>query len=79
VADNVLLGGISTDPYSPVDIYLPWLSRHGGMASFRDVQDMYPQNITVRLKVSVIYANCGAIAIIASMTYVTSVELTQGS
>ena len=37
---------------------------------------MYPQNITVRLKFPfVIYANCGAIAIIARMTYMTVVEL----
>ena len=33
---------------------------------------MYPQNITVRLKFSVmIYANCGAIAITTSTTYMT--------
>ena len=39
---------------------------------------MYPQNITVRLKFSVqdiyIYANCGAIAVIASTTYMTIME-----
>jgi len=40
---------------------------------------MYLQNIAVRLKFSVpdirIYTNCGAIAVIASMTYMTVVEL----
>jgi len=41
---------------------------------------MYPQNVTVRLKFSVhdntyIYANHGAIVVIASMTYMTIVEL----
>jgi len=38
---------------------------------------MYPQNITVcRLKFSVHdYANCGAIAVIISMAYMTIVEL----
>ena len=33
---------------------------------------MYPQNITVRLKfLFMIYANCGAIAVITSTTYMT--------
>jgi len=37
---------------------------------------MYPQNITVRMKFSVmIYANCEAIAVITSTTYMTIVEL----
>jgi len=39
---------------------------------------MYPQNITVRPKfLFMIYANCGAIAVITSMTYMymTVVEL----
>ena len=38
---------------------------------------MYPQNIPVRLKFSVQdnYANCGAIAVITSMTYMTILEL----
>jgi len=37
---------------------------------------MYPQNITVRLKFSVcdIYAICGAIAVIASTTYMTTMS-----
>jgi len=38
---------------------------------------MYPQDITVRLKFSVhdnIYANCGAIVVTTSMTYMTIVE-----
>ena len=50
-----------------------------GVASFHDVLNMYPQNITVWLKFSVqdiyIYiANCGAIAVIASTTYMTVVN-----
>jgi len=40
---------------------------------------MYPQNITVLLKFSVhdtyVYANCGAIEVIASTTYMTIMEL----
>ena len=40
---------------------------------------MNPQNITVRLRFSVhdihIYANCGAIAVIESTTYMTIMEL----
>ena len=37
---------------------------------------MYPQNITVRPKfLFMIYANCGAIAVITSTTYMTIVEL----
>ena len=35
---------------------------------------MYPQNITVRLKF-MINANCGAIAVITSTTYMTIMEL----
>ena len=44
------------------------------MASFYDVLNMYPQNITVRLKFSVHDTNCGAIAVIASTTYMTVVN-----
>ena len=39
---------------------------------------MHPQNITVRLKFSVydiLYANCGAIAVTASTTYMTIMGL----
>ena len=36
---------------------------------------MYPQNITVRSFLFMIYANCGAIAVITSTTYMTIVEL----
>ena len=51
------------------------LASFQGVASFHDVLNMYPQNITVRLKFSVQeYANCGAIAVIASMTYMTVVN-----
>ena len=37
---------------------------------------MYPQNITVRPKfLFMIYANCGAIAVITSTTYMTIAQL----
>ena len=37
---------------------------------------MYPQNITVRLKfLFMIYAHCGAIAVITSTTYMTIAQL----
>ena len=36
---------------------------------------MIPQNITVRSFLFIIYANCGAIAVITSTTYMTIVEL----
>ena len=40
------------------------------------MQTHFPQNVTVRLKFSVHNnANCGAIAVIASTTYMTIVEL----